>query len=1276
MTSKKGHNKLKEKIAAAARSGATELNLSRKQLTVMPDSLSQLTQLRSLDLSDNQLTALPKSLSQLTQLQSLNLSGNKMTTLPESIGQLTRLLSLDLSRNKIMTLPEWLSRLTRLQSLNITSNKITTLPQSLDQLTRLQSLNLSGNRLTAIPDWLGQLTRLQLLNLSGNQLTAMPEWMGQLSRLQSLNLSGNQLTALPEWLGHLTQLQSLNISSNHLTAIPDYLCQLTLLVSLYLSQNELTKLPESLGQLMRLQSLSLSTNQLTALPESIGQLKQLISLSLSGNQLTALPESMGQLTQLQTLELSCNRLSLLPVALREMSNLKGLLLSSNHLRAIPDWIRELKNLRVLGLSENQFTSFPESVCELANLEVLAITRNQIEALPEAIGKLEKIKTLILGGESFIESIDLPFHSYITDSRPSLNNQEDGNLLQALPDGILNLQSLRRLELSGNPLNPELAAAYEHGLNAVKRYLRAKAEAQVVLNEAKLILIGEGEVGKSCLLGALRGDRWEEGRDSTHGIEIKPVKVTDPATGTEITLNGWDFGGQRVYRPTHQLFFSAPAVYLVVWKPREGPQQGFVKEWIKLVKHREPDARILVVATHGGPGERQPDIDRQELWDLFGKETVVDFFFVESRPPSYDEDSRTWVGECAGIKDLREAIACVAVSLPEVGRTVPKRWDDTRLALKANGAAYLPLQDVLKLCADHKMDEEEAKDFIRVAHRLGHLIHYAHDPALQDIVVLKPDWLSTAMSYVLDDKQTRDNHGLVEFARLGELWNDLTRPAESRYDASLHPLFLRLMERFDLSYKVAVPNELENALSFWQRVRSSIGTTQTPPTALHYTSLVAQLVPDLRPKEAKFAEVWPASPPDGDGQQVQICRIVETKNGESANAEGLFYQLIVRLHKYSLGRVDYRQSIQWQRGLVLDDDYNGRALLEHIGNDVRITVRAAYPENFLAVLTREVKWLVESFWAGLRCDVMVPCVEPCGKSMPGTGSFEVEKLIAFRRQGMQLFPCWVSGCSQAQDIDCLLRNAAAARRVSAEQLLMEFAAVKHELTGAREQLTTLRGEAMGRFDRLDGGTQRILSRVDDAFAGLLQSLTDEAKEGPRLFSLTPVDPGFFDRPAWISQTFRLTLWCEHSRLPLPELNGKGSQAGVYELHLSRAWLEKAAPFLKVLTGTLSLVLPVAASATKFIMDDAAYKGLEKELELGQRSLDAVLKGAEKSGAWLGSSDTPGIEHGEAIRAQGAVLRQLHAWLKDKDPSFGGLLRVQNKRLEFMWVHPQSGFQEQY
>jgi internalin A len=40
----------------------------------------------------------------------------------------------------------------------------------------------------------------------------------------------------------------------------------------------------------------------------------------------------------------------------------------------------------------------------------------------------------------------------------------------------------------------------------------------------------------------------------------------------------------------------------------------------------------------------------------------------------------------------------------------------------------------------------------------------------------------------------------------------------------------------------------------------------------------------------------------------------------------------------------------------------------------------------------------------------------------------------------------------------------------------------------------------------------------------------------------------------------------------------------------------------------------------------------------------------------------------------VLRQLHAWLKEKDPSFGGLVRVQNRRQEFLWVHPK--FETEY
>jgi len=119
---------------------------------------------------------------------------------------------------------------------------------------------------------------------------------------------------------------------------------------------------------------------------------------------------------------------------------------------------------------------------------------------------------------------------------------------------------------------------------------------------------------------------------------------------------------------------------------------------------------------------------------------------------------------------------------------------------------------------------------------------------------------------------------------------------------------------------------------------------------------------------------------------------------------------------------------------------------------------------------------------------------------------------------------------------------------------------------------------------------------------------------------------------------------------------------------------AVPFLKVLTGMLSLVAPVASSVTKLLLDDAAYKAIEKQLDLGRKSLDAVLKAGDKAGAWLGRSDAPDLERGEAIHARGVDLPQLHAWLKEQDPGFGGLVRVQNKRHEFLWVHPQ--FEAEY
>ena len=103
------------------------------------------------------------------------------------------------------------------------------------------------------------------------------------------------------------------------------------------------------------------------------------------------------------------------------------------------------------------------------------------------------------------------------------------------------------------------------------------------------------------------------------------------------------------------------------------------------------------------------------------------------------------------------------------------------------------------------------------------------------------------------------------------------------------------------------------------------------------------------------------------------------------------------------------------------------------------------------------------------------------------------------------------------------------------------------------------------------------------------------------------------------------------------------------------------------------MPIAIPGTKLATDDAGYKNIAEQLEFGVKSADSFLKGSEQIGDWLVEGDAMEIEQSTEntrtiIRAQGSLLRELHVLLKEKDPGFGGLARVQNKRREFLWVHP--------
>lgn len=116
-----------------------------------------------------------------------------------------------------------------------------------------------------------------------------------------------------------------------------------------------------------------------------------------------------------------------------------------------------------------------------------------------------------------------------------------------------------------------------------------SEKIVRYTSAKVVFIGESNVGKSCLAMRLAEDRYprDEEQGSTHGMrfwKMEPEQLGERAKAPEgqrrdVVL--WDLGGQEEYRLVHQLFLHDTTLALVLVDPTRG-QTAFeeVEAWVK------------------------------------------------------------------------------------------------------------------------------------------------------------------------------------------------------------------------------------------------------------------------------------------------------------------------------------------------------------------------------------------------------------------------------------------------------------------------------------------------------------------------------------------------------------------------------------------------------------------------------------------------------------------------------------------------------------------------
>ena len=637
--------------------------------------------------------------------------------------------------------------------LDLSSQDLHELPPEIGKLTHLKKLDLTNNLLQNLPRETANLTHLTYLGLGFNQLWKLPLVVTDLAELTELDLGYGRFQELPSQDSY-----SLPRRRNRLSALPAEITRLRNLTSLALSFNQLTALPAEITELRNLTSLALSFNQLTALPAEITELRNLTSLDLRDNQLTALPAEITELRNLTSLALSDNQLTALPAEITELRNLTSLALSDNQLTALPAEITKLRNLTSLELSRNQLTALPAEIAELRKLTSLDLSFNKLATLPAEIGRLGKLTSLAL-------------------SR---------NKLTALPAGITELRNLQTLDLWENKqlkIPPEILENYRDA-PSILRYIEQLAgeEEKRPLNEAKMLLVGEGGVGKTSLVKMLVEGKADPHEPTTEGIDIRrwPLAIGED---NPVHLNIWDFGGQEIYHATHQFFLTKRSLYLLVLNAREGETRGRLDYWLKIIASFGGDSPVIVVTNWSD--EHRLELNRRDLQRKYPNRIGA---FVDT---SCLRDLKGEAGQ-NGIDELKSSIAAAVSALEHIRDPLLARWFEVKKQLEEMEENYIPESQYVRMCEAAGIDDTRDQDLLLgYLNDLGVVLTFRDDRRLKDTNILQPEWVTRGIYRILNSHQLFASKGVLEVGLLNQILDAREYPTDK------HDFLIAMMKKFEL-----------------------------------------------------------------------------------------------------------------------------------------------------------------------------------------------------------------------------------------------------------------------------------------------------------------------------------------------------------------------------------------------------------------------------------------------------------------------------------------------
>ncbi len=718
--------------------------------------------------------------------------------------------------------------------------------------------------------------------------------------------------------------------------------------------------------------------------------------------------------------------------------------------------------------------------------------------------------------------------------------------------------------------------------------------------SKLLLIGEGGVGKTSLLRAIQGKSFDARQSSTHGIEIKALGLAHPTEpDVTMTLNAWDFSGQEIYHATHQFFLTNRSLFLLAFNARLGFEQGKLIHWLKTIRANAPDSPVILVATY--TDERDADIPLSDLKQQFPQITGL-----------YEASNKT--GE--GIRELQQAITTAAAELPLMGEIWPTTWLKFANAIRQSKGKQATPQKFWDAMTKAKVSEDGQPVLAKWLHELGDILFFQDDDDVNDLVILKPQWVTEYISKVLTAKEVIKRNGIFTRQCMNQVWADLS--------PSLRDFLLHLMERFDLSYRT-----LEN----------------------RDISLVVERLP-FEPPDG-FQSLWQKK------QQEPNCKEISMKFQVSEILPGILTWFIARQHRFTIDQGE-RRGIHWRTGVLFQDrDAKHLGLVRTLRDEstnadyLHLTVRGPVPHNFFDLL-REGLELTLRRYPGLKVTRLLPCPDP--ENTDCIHEFDYANLI--RRLELE---------KPKTRIECphCLADISVTGILFGLHYTTEDAVI--------ETIDSLQESMTQEFTELRALHQRNTLQF---IRGMQKQIESPC---PSVFVLRPDDRRIWQK-AWEgdigSQHINLQLYCEHPGCFHPVQHGGLYPIDNPEqwLRVMTPHLNRLSGILKYVTPVVGPWLTISAPVySELIKNDLALTKalIDKlpEITFADGYLD--VHDYPDSDGDLDFDDGNYIalsEFDRALSVSGPALRSLHEFLKRKDPAqtWGNLTRTITPEGDVMWL----------